>query len=325
MCEAAICDKKCKICGTVCMKRGASVVYANEVIKKDVQLVACVEEKLPYFIPILPDRLKKKLSYEIVSFIALHGGIALKSSGEGVKNIYKKNGFKKALNVDERCKALLEFYVKDRTLEGFWNIRHDVGFFEDLKKLDVIVIAPNFSLYEDAPRIEHLYNIKRSLIMYNKLVEHGIKAIPDIAWYNRNDIDFWIEQINKSKCSIIAYSFQVVDVRLKASNLWRNYLAALRYMAAKVKENVKCILVVGVNSETRMQEIRKAVPYSIKISVLNQSAYTQSQRGMYSKNRASDKKTDRSELFEKNIKYFNEIYKKLNEGEEVCQKEELEL
>ena len=177
------------------------------------------------------------------------------------------------------------------------------------------MIAPNFSLYEDAPRIEHLYNIKRSLIIYNKLVEHGIKAIPDIAWYNRNDIDFWIDQINKSKCSIIAYSFQVVDVRLKASNLWKNYLAALRYMAAKVKENVKCILVIGVNSETRMQEIRKAVPPNIQISVLNQSAYTQSQRGMYSKNRISDKKTDKSDLFEKNIQYFNEIYKKLNNGE----------
>lgn len=311
MCEAAICDGQCKICGTICMKRGASVIHANKIISQDVKLINCVEIELPDFIPILPDKLKKKLPYETAKFVALHGGVTLKRSGEGVKNIYKKNGFNKALNIDERCEGILEFYVKDRTLEGFWDAQYDSGFFDDLRKLNVIVIAPNFSLYEDAPRIEHLYNIKRSLIMYNKLIEHGIKAIPDISWYNKNDIDFWVEQINESKCRVIAYSFQVVDVRLKASNLWKNYLAALRYLAAKVVDNVKCIVVVGVNSEARMQEIRKAVPSNIKISVLNQSAYTQSQRGMYSKNRVSDKKTDRSELFEKNIKYFNEIYKKL--------------
>ena len=80
------------------------------------------------------------------------------------------------------------------------------------------VIAPNFSVYEDTPRVEHLYNIRRSIIIYNELIDYGINAIPDISWYNINDLDFWIEKLNNSECSIIAFSFQVVDVRLKASN-----------------------------------------------------------------------------------------------------------
>lgn len=314
LCEAAICDRNCKICGTVCMKRGASVVYANKIISTDIKLLKGKYEELPYFIPILPDRLKKILHYKITKYIAIHAGVVFKKTGRGIRRIYKENGFHKALNVDERCKGILEFYVKDRTLEGFWDERDNEEIFKDIKELNVTVIAPNYSLYEDAPRIEHLYNIKRSMIMYNKLIEHGINAIPDIAWYNKNDLDFWIKEINNCGCDIIAYSFQVVDVRLKASNKWKHYLAAFRYLCNNI--NVDTIIVVGVNSEARMQEIRKVVPGKIKIAVLNQAAYIQSQRGMYSKGRVQDKTTEKSALFEKNIEYFNSIYQILNKGDD---------
>lgn len=308
-CEACICDNKCNICGTVCMKRGKAVVYANNIIKNRSELLQNKKIRLPKHIPIIPDKLKTELSLNRVKMIGVHGGVALSQNGTGIRKIYKTNGFKKALNINEDCKGILQFYVKDRTLEGIWKSRTQL--YEEIKQQGFeAVIAPNFSLYEDAPRIEHLFNIERSMTIYNELIQFGINAIPDIAWYNINDLDFWIEKINKSKCNIIAFSFQVVDVRLKASNLWKHYLAGFKYLCNNINHEIK-VIIIGVNSESRMSEIKNAIQRNISLHVLNQSAYVQSQRGMYSNGRVKDLNTPKNLLLDKNIEYFNDVYSKL--------------
>lgn len=305
-CEASICSKNCNSCGTICMKRGKAVVYANTIIKNKSELLKNKNIELPKHIPIIPDKLKKEYKTQM---IGIHGGDALNQNGTAVRKIYKESGFKKTLNINESCKGILQFYVRDRTLEGIWKARGQL--YQEIKELGLeAVIAPNFSLYEDAPRIEHLFNIERSITIYNELINFGINAIPDVAWYNINDLDFWINQINKSKCNIIAFSFQVVDVRLKASNLWKHYLAGFKYLCEGIDFDIK-VIIIGVNSESRIFEIRKAVKSNIKLHVLNQSAYIQSQRGMYSNGRVKDLNTPKDILLDKNIQYFNEIYSKL--------------
>ena len=105
-------------------------------------------------------------------------------NGEKINNSYTKDGYASALNIDPKTKAVLEFYVKDRTLEGFWDKRKSI--YPVLKEMGFIaVIAPNYSVYEDAPRVDHMYNIKRSMIVYNELVENEIPAVPDVSWYNK--------------------------------------------------------------------------------------------------------------------------------------------
>ncbi|MFT8349212.1 DUF4417 domain-containing protein [Clostridium saccharoperbutylacetonicum] len=288
------------------MKRGKAVVYANSIIKNKSELLKNREIELPKHIPIIPDKLKKEYKTQMVG---VHGGDALNINGTNVRKMYKENGFRKTLNVHESCNGLLQFYVKDRTLEGIWKAREKL--YAEIKKMGFeAVIAPNFSLYEDAPRIEHLFNIERSITIYNELIKFGINAIPDVAWYNINDLDFWIEQINKSRCSMIAFSFQVVDVRLKASNLWKHYLAGFKYLCQGIKSNIK-VIIVGVNSENRIFEIQKSISDNISLHVLNQSAYIQSQRGMYSNGRVRDLNTSKDKLLEMNIKYFDKLYSEL--------------
>lgn len=312
LCEASICDRNCKMCGTICIKRGKAVVFANKIISKKENLIQNKDFNISYHIPIIPDRLKKELDINEIPLVGIHGGVALSQNGINVRKIYRENGFKKALNLNKACKGILEFYVKDRTLEGIWKSREQL--YSQIKEQEFeAVIAPNFSLYEDAPRIEHLYNIQRSITVYNELINYGINAIPDIAWYNINDLDFWIEQINMSGCKVIAFSFQVVDVKLKASNNWKNYLAGFKYLCKQIKGKIK-IIVVGLNSETRISAIKQAITENITIHILNQSAYVQSQRGMCSEGRVQDIKTDKHSLLCKNIKYFNNIYFDLNNG-----------
>lgn len=312
LCEAAICNKNCKGCGSICPMRGQVIIHTNEVLNDRSILHYNKNFSMGNHIPILPDRLKNIFDSKISKLIGIHGGNFLSSNGKKIRKIYRENGFRRALNLSEDCDGILQFYIKDRTLEGLWDSRNSL--YNELyeQKLKYI-ISPNFSVYEDAPRFEHIYNIKRSLIIYNELSERGFNAIPDVSWYNIQDLDFWIDLLNKSKCNTIAFSFQVVDLRLKASNLWKHYLAGFKYLCSNLDE-VKKIILIGVASHKRVWSIRNEIPKNISIHVLNQSAYVQSQRGMYSNGRVRDVVTPKDLLLRKNIEYFNSIYKEMNGG-----------
>lgn len=76
---------------------------------------------------------------------------------------------------------VLLLFGKDKFLERLWNHRH--RFLPELARggFDLIV-APSSSLWEPRPRPEHLYALKRSLLVFETLQELGAPAIPRVAW-----------------------------------------------------------------------------------------------------------------------------------------------
>jgi hypothetical protein len=177
------------------------------------------------------------------------------------------------------------------------------------------IIAPNFSVYEDAPRIDHLYNMKRSKTVYNELLDYGINSIPDVSWYSRQDLDTWAEEITVRKIKIIAFSFQVVDVKLKTANIWRFSLLGFRYLCQNIPKDVR-IIIAGVVSPFRVSEVISSAS-GRKIHILNQSAFVQSRRGILSENRMSAPELTFDELFKRNLKYFNDLYYEMNTSSKV--------
>ena len=219
------------------------------------------------------------------------------------------------MNISSNTKKCLEFYVKDTTLEGFWDKRHEL--YKQLKEFDFkFIIAPNFSIYTDAPRIDHLYNIKRSSIVYNELLESGINAVPDISYFNLADLNQWVNQINKNNIKLIAFSFQNVGVGLKPSNIWKQNLTGLRYLCENINSDVEIIL-AGVVSPFRIASIYDSINRSHKLHILNQSAFVQSCKGILSETRESKAKYSISKLFKENLEYFNMIYTELYYSDSV--------
>jgi len=88
------------------------------------------------------------------------------------------------LRADQLLVLLL--FGKDKFLERLWN--HRDQFLPELAcgGFDLIV-APSYSLWEPRPRPEHLYALKRSLVIFQGLQMLGAPAIPRVAWSVAND------------------------------------------------------------------------------------------------------------------------------------------
>ncbi len=319
LCEASLCSNNCSMCFSICPKRSGAFEYLDRIGGANLELLSnefLKDIELPGHIPILPDKLKDKLDSTLVPVIGIHGGNMLSSNGEGARRSYKNKGYKRALNLDDSTKGVLEFYVKDRTLEGLWDRRYEI--YPDLKAMDLsLVIAPNFSVYDDSSRIDHLYNIKRSSTIYNEMIKEGINAVPDISWHNLKDLKRWIKAINRYNIKLIAFSFQVVGVNLKASTIWKQYLPGFRYLCENIPGDVS-IIIAGIVSQKRVAEVFKSSAGQ-RIHILNQSAYIQSRRGTVSETREQDRNIPLNKLLTRNIKYFSKVYDKLSRGDEIAQ------
>ena len=59
---------------------------------------------------------------KVNNIVGIHGEFLLSADGKDISSVYKIRGYKNALNLSEDVNGVLEFYIKDRALEGFWKI-----------------------------------------------------------------------------------------------------------------------------------------------------------------------------------------------------------
>ena len=216
-------------------------------------------------------------------------------------------GYIRTLNLPEEINGIAEFYIKDRALEGFWENRKLL--YKQLKKQNFkAIITPNFSLYEDAPRSEHLYNIQRTKRVYNEMIQEGLPAVLDVIWATNEDLECWIKEINRSNIKTIAFSFMNVDTRLKASNAWRHYLLGYKILISRIPKDIE-IIIAGISSIQRVVEIKK-ISEDRKISIMHQAAWVNSRKGFSIKHKKQlDRSITKDEIFKMNLDFYNEVYK----------------
>lgn len=308
-CEAQFCNQECGHCDTLCPQRSGAHALILSLGGPEFSLTAGYGMELPAHIPIVPDRLPVLTP---LNYVGIHGGNFLARNGSRINKGYLNKGISGALNLQPPVKSILDLYIKDRPLEGLWDNRKSI--YADLATLNFhAIMAPNFSLYDDAPRLEHLYNTKRSVTVFNEMLDAGLPAIPDVAWSNPADLDHWIREINRSAIPVIGFSFQTVAVTLKASNLWRTILPGFRRLCRSIPESTR-IVIAGISSPSRIAAIHQEIPQPLHI--LHQCAFVQSRRGMRSEGRQTELQLPISDLFRENVQYFDQEYEALNRAKE---------
>lgn len=302
------CSKeKLKRCLVRCPRKLGTFKIIKE-IKDDRPLLENSFYDLPGYIPVMPDKIKRSFDFSKVNnTVGIHGEFLLSANGENIAPIYRMKGYKKTLNLPKELSGIAEFYIKDRALEGFWRNRKLI--YTQLKNQKFkAIITPNFSVYEDAPRSEHLYNIQRIKRVYNEMIQEGLPAILDIIWGANEDLEYWIKEINRSNIKTIAFSFMNVDTRLKASNAWRHYLLGYKILISRIPKDIE-IIIAGISLIERVVEIKK-VSRNRRVSIMHQAAWVNSRKGFSIKHKKQlDRSITKDDIFQMNLDFYSEEYK----------------
>ena len=109
--------------------------------------------ELPVHLPILVQAYADEVE---VPWVAIHGGRLLGAKGELTPK-HRQRPLREVYRLGPSTRLVLELYVEDRVLEGVWARR--ARLIEDLLELGFdLVLAPNLSVWRDAPRISITWN-----------------------------------------------------------------------------------------------------------------------------------------------------------------------
>jgi len=125
---------------------------------------------------------------------------------------------KTALGLPPETVIIVTSFQDDRVLERVWRGRRPLA--ESLASAGYdLITVPNFSVWEGDTRLEHRYNIARSLRMFEILLEAGVPAVPHVSWYLERDLDDWIRELRRW-AGLRAFSLDLSTLESRQAWAW---------------------------------------------------------------------------------------------------------
>jgi len=227
---------------------------------------------LPAHIPAISRPLRDPEAAAQLEWVALHPERVVGAAG--LRRECARRGVRGYFGLHPGTKVALHFYAPDAVLERFWRVRR--ALYPALRAEFDLVFAPNFSVYEDSPRLEHLVNIRRAAVVAAEMAAEGVPAVPDVGWYCREDLDRWAEWLAAAGFPAVAFSFQAVGLKNRAGGAWRGYLAGLEHLAGRLPDRAAFVL-IGLSSRARLAEAARVLG-GRRACVVNTDAFMKSRK-----------------------------------------------
>ncbi|MBE8519400.1 DUF4417 domain-containing protein [Amycolatopsis sp. H6(2020)] len=170
------------------------------------------------------------------------------------------------LQLPDTTLTVLTGYGEDPLVEAFWTARHRDGLIERIAALRFdLVLAPNYSIYGNWPRAEHLINMRRCLMIAAEFAAAGVPAVPNLYWYRLEDLQRIAGWIAETGPVGIAVNVQTV----RETTTWPNWaLPGLTWLS----ENIPAHLPVFLTGLSRQDRIETAVElFGHRLVVISQN------------------------------------------------------
>jgi hypothetical protein len=141
-------------------------------------------------------------------------------------------------------------YVDDWRFEGVW--RKPEYTLKKLLELNY-VIAPDFSVYKNAPHQVNTWQIYRSQQVYAYWINNGIKTIPSINWVD-------IEQIKRDR--LLYSDYKIIAVRCPGREYYTEWVDGAEYINKIIKP--KIVLHFGTMLGMDVWKGAKVINYSLR-------------------------------------------------------------
>jgi hypothetical protein len=193
-----------------------------------------------------------------------------------VKWLYrKKKTIREAYKIPDKTKLILHFFAKDDLLEVIWRFQDkDWGGGKNIWQVFAefgfdAVIPVNYSCFGNQPRMEHVLNVKRSILSAESLSKVGIPVIMDLMWHSDVDFDRLLAWGLSRNVQWYSMNFQT----LRKGNWALPLIIELLEKVFMSNPNAK-VIANGISDEKRIKAIWSK--FGDKVVVSNFSAFVKS-------------------------------------------------
>jgi hypothetical protein len=206
-----------------------------------------------------------------------------------------------ALGLKDGQLSVLVGYGEDPLVEAFWTRRHRIYPLMAEHEWD-LVLSPNFSMYGNQPRTEHLINFRRNLVIAEELLAAGVNAVPNLYWYRLEDLQRyarWLEDITPPAVAINLQTF-----RTDAD--WEEMaLPGLSWLGGELPAETR-LVVVGSSRKTRIDEL--LAHYGDRLTVISQNPVQYARHGaIMGPNGREDLHADVAVAFAATVRYYSSL------------------
>ena len=168
--------------------------------------------------------------------------------------------------------AVLVGYGEDPLVEAFWSQRHRLYPQLAAQRWD-LMLAPNYSMYGNQPRAEHLINFRRNLMIAEELCGAGVNAAPNLYWFRLEDLERYGRWMADVAPPAVAVNLQTFRTDTDWNDMARPGLAWL----ATTMPAATRLVIVGTSRRLRLAEL--AEMFGDRLTVIAQNPVQYARHG----------------------------------------------
>lgn len=264
----------------------------------DVVLEVSLPRRLPGFIPQVDGHDIPRLDQDL-SWAAYAVGLRRVISPDTARPYPRfSTGAKAALGLGPDSLAILVGYGEDPLVEAFWTRRQELIAAIAEQGWD-LVLAPNYSMYGNQPRAEHLLNFRRNLLVARDMAEAGIPAVPNIYWFRTEDLDRYLAWFADVEPAAVAVNLQT----FRTDRDWEQMaLPGLAYIAGGLPTPTRLI----ATGSSRADRIRTLVElFGSRLHLVSQNPLQYARHGaVMTAGGRVDRQARVEDLFAANVRFY---------------------
>jgi len=160
------------------------------------------------------------------------------------------------------------------------------------------VLTPNYSMYANQPRTEHLLNFRRNLLIATELADAGVAAVPNLYWFRKEDLDRYLDWCERTRPAAVATNLQT----LRTEGDWDFGLPGLTYLAQNLAPSV-AVIVTGASRRDRIGTLLEL--FGPRLHLVSQNAQQYARHGaQMTPSGRLDSPARVTDLFAANVRYY---------------------
>jgi hypothetical protein len=208
--------------------------------------------------------------------------------------------------------SVLVGYGEDPLVESFYTLRRSAGLLDGVARMGWdLVLSPNYSMYGNQPRAEHLLNFRRNLLAAAEMVAAGIPAAPNLYWFRVEDLKRIVAWVADTAPVAVAVNCQTFRTEADWSQM---LLPGLTFLAASLVDldMATRIVVCGTSRADRLGQL--SALFGERLVVISQNAMQYARRGavMTAAGR-EDRHALVADAFAANVRFYSRL---LHRGEQ---------